>query len=433
MIALPESVTRADIHALVATLSENDLRAWWFDWTSWARAEQSPPAGEWRTWLLLGGRGSGKTRPCAEQVRLWARDPQAVIALIGPTSADVRQVMIEGESGIRGDGTTHKGVCPPEERPDWQPSIRKLSFPSGAVAFTYSAEKPERLRGPQHSKCWCDEIAAYPDPRALWDVLLPGMRLGRNPQRIVSTTPKPSKFLRDLIADPGTRVSRMKTWDNRANLPGAYIDELQRIYGGTRIGRQELEGALLDEAEGALWHRRQLDELRVREHPELRRIIVAIDPSSGKAESDEIGIVAAGLGIDGEGYVLRDASCKLPPSEWAHRAISVFDDLDADKIIAEINFGGTLVEEVLRTVRRNIPYETITASRGKTARAEPVAALYEQGRVHHAGSFPALEDQMVNWVPGQLTKSPDRADALVWALSNLMLKPVKMGRAMYIG
>jgi phage terminase large subunit-like protein len=427
MIALPHGITPQQAYAAGLALTDAEARIMRWDWATWARPQQMPPAGDdWRTWLLLGGRGSGKTRPCAEAVRDWARDPNAVIALIGPTSADVRQVMIEGESGIL-------NVCPPDERPRWQPSVRRLSFPSGAVAFTYSAEEPERLRGPQHQFCWADEIAAYPDPKAVWDLLLPGLRLGRNPRRIVSTTPKPLKFLHDLIADPGTRVSRQRTWDNRANLPDAYIAELQRIYGGTRIGRQELEGELLDEAEGALWHRRQIDELRVREHPELRRIVVAIDPSSGKADSDEIGIVAAGLGIDGEGYVLRDASCRVPPSEWAHRAISVFDSLEADKIIAEINFGGTLVEEVLRTVRRNIPYETITASRGKTARAEPVAALYEQRRVHHCGSFPALEDQMVNWVPGQLTKSPDRADALVWALTWLLLKPRSQGRALWVG
>lgn len=426
MIALPDNATVDDVRALAYSLSETEATALWYDWSAWARPEQMIPDGDWRTWLILGGRGSGKTRPCAETVRLIATDPRAVIALIGPTAADVRQVMIEGESGIL-------NVCPSWERPHWQPSIRRLSFPSGATAFTYSAEEPERLRGPQHHFAWLDEIAAYPDPRAVWDLLLPGLRLGNDPRRIVSTTPKPIKFMHDLIADPATTISRMKTWDNRANLPGAYIDELQRIYGGTRIGRQELEGELLDEAEGALWHRSRLDDLRVKQAPEMSRIVVAIDPSSGKENSDEIGIVAAGLGVDGQGYVLRDASCRLPPSEWAHRAISLYDALDADRIIAEVNFGGTLVEEVLRTVRRNIPYETITASRGKTARAEPIAALYEQGRVHHAGAFPQLEDQMVNWVPGELKSSPDRADALVWALTWLMLKPRAQGRAIWVG
>lgn len=426
MIALPENFTPAEADALIASLSEGDLRAWCFDWLSWARPEQIPPAGDWRTWLLLGGRGSGKTRPCAEQVREWARDPNAVIALIGPTAADVRQVMIEGESGIL-------NVCPPEERPRWQPSIRKLSFPSGAAAFTYSAEEPERLRGPQSSHVWCDEIAAYADPKALWDLLLPGLRLGRNPRRIVSTTPKPLKFLRDLIADPGTVVSRMKTWDNRANLPGAYIDELKRIYGGTRIGRQELEGELLDEAEGALWRRAQIDELRVRQAPELTRIVIAIDPATTSGDNaDETGIVAAGLGVDGDGYVLADASCRMEPNGWATRAISLYDKLEADKIVAEANNGGDMIEATIRTVRRSVPYEKVHASRGKTARAEPVAALYEQGRVHHAGGFPQLEDEMVNFVPGALAKSPNRADALVWALTWLMCKPKLQGRAFFV-
>jgi phage terminase large subunit-like protein len=280
----------------------------------------------------------------------------------------------------------------------------------------------------------CDEIAAYPDPKAVWDLLLPGLRLGRNPRRIVSTTPKPLKFLHDLIADPGTRVSRQRTWDNRANLPDAYIAELQRIYGGTRIGRQELEGELLDEAEGALWRRARLDDLRVRTAPELVRVVVAIDPAVTSGEnSDESGIVAAGMDAVGDGYVLADKSCRLPPDQWASRAISLFDALSGDRIIAETNNGGDLVESVLRTIRRSISYEKITASRGKVVRAEPVAALYEQGRVHHVGAFPELEDEMVNFVPGQLAKSPNRADALVWALSWLLLRPRSQGRALWVG
>lgn len=426
MIALPEDFTAEDCREFAYSLPEEEALAWWYDWPSWARPEQMMPDGEWRTWLLLGGRGSGKTRPACEAVRELARDPHAVIALVGPTSADVRQVMIEGESGIL-------NVCPAEERPRWQPSVRRLSFPSGAVAFTYSAEEPERLRGPQHSAAYLDELAAYSDPKALWDLLLPGLRLGRNPRRIVSTTPKPVKFLHDLIADPGTRVSRMKTWDNRANLPDAYIDELQRIYGGTRIGRQELEGELLDEAEGALWRRARIEDLRVRKAPEMTRIVIAIDPAvTSGPDSDETGIIAAGLGIDGEGYVLADKSCRLPPDQWASRAISLYDAVEADKIIAEANNGGDLISSVLMTVRRNIPFEKINASRGKVVRAEPVAALYEQGRVHHCGGFPELEDEMVNFVLGGLTKSPNRADALVWALTWLMMKPAKTGRALWV-
>lgn len=427
MIALPEDITIEEARAVAMSLTPDEAEALDWDWGAWARPEQTMPDGDWRTWLLLGGRGSGKTRPCAEAVREVARDPKAVIALIAPTAADVRQVMIEGESGIL-------NVCPAEERPHWQPSIRRLQFPSGAVAFTYSADAMERLRGPQHSFAWLDEIAAFDDPKAIWDLLLPGMRLGNDPRRIVSTTPKPLKFLHDLIADPYTVTSRMKTWDNRANLPDTYISELQRIYGGTRIGRQELEGELLDEAEGALWRRATLDALRVREAPELARIVIAIDPSTTSGEnSDECGIIGAGLGTDGHGYVLADRSCRLPPDQWASRAVSLYDQLEADKIIAETNNGGDLVESVLRTVRRNIAYEKITASRGKVVRAEPIAALYEQARVHHVGGLNSLEDEMVNFVPGALTCSPNRADALVWALSWLMLKNPMQGRALWVG
>ena len=427
MIALPDGITVEEVRAVALSMSEDEARALWYDWGAWARPEQSMPEGDWRTWLLLGGRGSGKTRPCAEAVREVARDPRAVIALVAPTAADVRQVMIEGESGIL-------SVCPADERPTWQPSVRKLQFPSGASAYTYSADACERLRGPQHSFAWIDEVAAFDDPKALWDLLLPGMRLGHNPRRIVSTTPKPLKFLHDLIGDPFTVTSRMKTWDNRANLPEAYISELQRIYGGTRLGAQELEGELLSELEGSLWKRSRIDELRVSKPPELQRVVVAIDPSVSSGDSaDECGIVACGLGTDGHGYVLADKSGKFPPDEWAHRAVSLFDHLEADRIVVEVNQGGDLITSVLRTIRRNIPIESVHATRGKTVRAEPVAALTEQGKLHHAGFFPQLEDEMAAWVVGALNKSPNRADAMIWGFHYLMLKPKLQGRAIWVG
>jgi phage terminase large subunit-like protein len=329
------------------------------------------------------GRGWGKTRTAVEAVReVVNRDPRARIALVGPTAADCRDVMLEGESGLL-------SVFPPGERPVYWPSKRRVDFANGAMATLYSADTPERLRGPQHSFAVCDELAVYPDVDELWQNLKLGLRLGPDPRIIVTTTPKPSRFLRALLADAGTIVTSGSTWANRANLPASALADFERIYGGTRIGRQELEGELLEEAEGALWSRAQIEALRVREHPELVRIVVAIDPSVTATEtSDECGIVACGLGADGHGYVLQDLSGRFPPDQWAHRAVSCFDSLEADRVIAESNNGGDLVMMVLRTVRQNLPFEKVTASRGKVARAEPVAALTEQGRIHFVGAFP---------------------------------------------
>lgn len=270
----------------------------------------------------------------------------------------------------------------------------------------------------------CDEAAVYPEPQLLWDNLTFGLRLGASPRTIVTTTPKPTAFLRWLVADSGTILSRGSTYANAANLPANVLARFKAVYGGTAIGRQELEGQLLDEATGALWKRAEIEAGRVRHHPDLVRIVVAIDPSTtSTATSDECGIIAAGLGVDGHGYVLKDGSCRLPPAQWAHRAVSIFDAVGADRIIAEVNNGGDLVESVIRTERKAIPYKKVTASRGKVTRAEPVAALYEQRRIHHVGGFTELEDEQCNFVPGELAKSPNRADALVWAFTELMLKP----------
>jgi len=756
MIAFDPETTTEQLHAAIGAMDDHEVEQVLYDWSVFARPGQVWPAGEWRTWLIIGGRGSGKTRPGAEAVRQVAEDPNAVIALIGPTAADVRQVMIEGESGLL-------NITPPDERPVYKPSIRELRWPSGALGYTYSAEEPERLRGPQHSFAWClvgdtrvrmadgserelrdirvgefvqtragarcvighartrvnsevwevrcadgrgiigtsdhpvwvesrgfipiaqlragmnlcvnsassgtgmsgiatatdtthgksdcigrsgkrrmggfqavststmsmatrqtiasriwsschtasiavstfmrkfhrrrtragsghrslrwhgdgrrifganfgalsaarpfgagrftrrntvprsvsrwrdpvslsariayardvalriardgafssivqrsatrersriahpsvrsdvsyarsvalnlpalaatrdsaivnalslstarivsvgklaatadvydiaiqgdreffangilvhncDEIATYPDLKGLWDLMIPGLRLGMDPRRICTTTPKSLPFLKELMNRPDSVVSRMCTRDNRANLPPSLLEELERIYAGTRIGRQELEGELLEEAEGALWRRAQIDKLRVAAAPALTRVVVALDPSvTNGPESDECGIVAAGLGVDGDGYVLVDRSRKAPPDKWAECGVCTFDELEADKIVAEVNNGGDLVELTLRTVRRSIPYEKLHASRGKITRAEPVAALYEQGKVHHVGgAFAALEDEMCNYVAG-VTKSPNRMDALVWAITFLMLKPARVGRAL---
>lgn len=427
MISIPAGITADEVRATAASLTEAEAEALIYDWELWARPEQLAPAGDWRNWLILAGRGWGKTRTGAEEVRAIAdRDPEARIALIGPTAADVRDVMIEGESGIL-------NLYPPADRPHYQSSKRRLTFRNGAQAFSYSAEEPERLRGPQHSAAYCDEIAVYPAVTELWNNLKFGLRLGSDPRVIVTTTPKPLRFLAELIADAGTVLTRGRTYDNRANLPPATLAEFERVYGGTRIGRQELDGELLEEAEGALWSRALIERNRVRVAPELVRVVVAIDPSvTAGPDSDECGIIVAGLGADGHGYILSDRSARVDANAWANRAVSAFDAHEADRIVAEVNNGGDLVEKVIRTVCANIPFEAVRASRGKVARAEPVAALYEQGKIHHVGAFRELEEEQVNFVPGALNKSPNRVDAMVWAMSYLMLKPRREGRVLSI-
>jgi predicted phage terminase large subunit-like protein len=423
---LPSNVTGEDVRAALGAMSAAELRALAFDWSIWARPEQLMPAGDWRTWLIMAGRGFGKTRTGAEAVRqlVYGLPAGGRIALIAPTSADCRDVIVEGESGMM-------HVFPPDQRPIYEPSKRRVTFRNGVLGFLYSAEEPERLRGPQHHHAYCDEIAVYPDPKALFDNLRFGLRLGANPRILATTTPRAGhKFLVELLADPMTRVSRGSTYANRANLPAAVLADFERIYGGTRIGRQELEGELLAEAEGALWRGAQIEALRVRVAPDLVRVVVGVDPSvTSGPNSDEVGIVVAGLGADGHGYVLQDLSGRMSPDDWAQRVVAGFDRHDADKIIAEANNGGDLIASVMRTVRVNIPFEKVHASRGKITRAEPVAALYEQGKVHHVGGFAALETEMTTYVAGE-SASPNRMDALVWALSFLMLKPAKQGRSL---
>ncbi|HET9412876.1 MAG TPA: terminase family protein [Pseudolabrys sp.] len=422
MLALDPTLTAADVRAAALEMSEAEAQALLYDWRMWARPEQVMPEGNWRTWLIKAGRGFGKTRSGAEAVReIVTADPNARVALVAPTAADARDVMIEGESGLL-------NVFPPGERPEYFPSKRRLQFTNGALGFVYSAERADRLRGPQHSGAWLDEIAVYDDIDALWSNLVFGLRLGADPRIIATTTPRPMKFLRDLIADRGTVVTSGSTFANRANLPASSLAEFERIYGGTRIGRQELEGELLEEAEGALWSRARIEELRVKSAPELVRIVIPIDPSTTSGpESDECGIVPVGLGVDGHGYVLADRSGRMSPDDWISRAVATYDQLDGDRIICEANNGGDLIESLLRTQRRNISYERVHAARGKLTRAEPVAALFEQGKVHMVGAFPALEDELTNYVAG-MSQSPNRLDSMVWGLSYLMLKPKLTGK-----
>jgi phage terminase large subunit-like protein len=395
------------------------------DWRFWGRPSQQEPAGDWVTWLILAGRGFGKTRTGAEMVRAWAsggtplgRGRYGRIALVAETAADARDVMVEGESGIL-------AVHPLDFRPLYEPSKRRLTWPNGAVATLYNAVEPDQLRGPQHDAAWCDELAKWRYVQETWDQLQFGLRLGDNPRQVITTTPRPLAVLRQIMSDPRTVTTRGSTYDNRSNLAAAFFDSVITRYEGTRLGRQELAAEILDDMPGALWRRARIDELRKGEDdvPTLRRVIVAIDPAASTGEgAGETGIIGTGLGDDRQGYVLEDASCSEGPDGWARRAVALFDRLDADAIVAEVNQGGDMVESVIRSVRPTVPVIKVRATRGKAVRAEPISALYEQGRVHHVGSLPALEDQMCQFDPvtglaGGV--SPDRVDALVWGLTEL--------------
>ena len=415
LAGLPEAQRLAVLDGF--TSAEMEALEW--DWPSWARPNQLAPAGMWQTWMLLAGRGFGKTRTGAEWVRgIKATCPR--IALVGPTAADVRDVIVEGESGIL-------AISPPWDRPTYEPSKRRLVWANGAQAALYSAEEPERLRGPQHHAGWCDELAAWRYPEA-WDMLMFGMRLGDDPRVVVTTTPKPVKLVRDLLRDPTTVVTRGSTYDNRANLAAKFFARTVAKYEGTRLGRQELNAEMLDDVPGALWKREDLDvPYRRKAAPEsMRRIVVAVDPATTSGEdSDETGIVVAGLGQDGEGYVLADLTCRETPNGWAKVATDAYRHYRADRIVAETNQGGEMVENTIRTVAPNVAYGRIHAKRGKVLRAEPVAALYEQHKVHHVGSLAALEDQMCGFTAdfdaAKAGYSPDRVDALVYALTELMI------------
>ena len=342
------------------------------------------------------------------------------IALVGSTASDVRDVLVEGESGIL-------ATAPPWNRPIWEASKTRLTWPNGAQAFTYSAEEPDRLRGKQHDAAACDELAAwrYPDT---WDQLMFGLRLGADPRCVVATTPRPTPIIRGLVAraaDPiDVRITRGSTLENRANLAPAFIHQIIQRYEGTRMGRQEIHGDVLDDNPGALWQRSRVDELRVVRHPDLTRVVVAVDPAvSNSATSDETGIVVVGLGVDRHLYVLADCSLKATPAAWATAAVTAFHKYRADRIIAEVNQGGAMVESTIRAVDARIPYRAVHASRGKVLRAEPIAALYERGLVHHVGTFPKLEDQMAEWDPASSGGSPDRVDALVYACTEFLSAP----------
>lgn len=409
-------LTPEQLDVVLAGLSDDEKSQMLWDWTVWARPKQLPPDGAWRVWLILAGRGFGKTRTGAEFIRREVNAGKANhIALVGATAADVRDTMIEGESGLL-------RVFPPDQRPHYEPSKRRVTFHNGASASAYSADEPDRLRGPNHDLAWADELAAWRYSDA-WDQLMLGLRIGEHPRCVVTTTPRPVEVIRRLMTtkDGTVHVTRGSTYENQKNLASAFIDEMRRRYEGTTLGRQELHAEILDDLEGALWQRTMFDQGRVHQHPALRRVVVAVDPATtSRTNSNETGIVVAGIGPDGKGYVLDDKTIRGTPDEWGRAAVSAYHTYQADRIVAEANQGGDMVRHTLMTVDRNAPIKLVHASRGKRTRAEPVAALYEQGKVHHVGYLSALEDQMCNWVP-DLSDSPDRLDALVWALTELMI------------
>ncbi|WP_370874485.1 DNA-packaging protein [Amorphus orientalis] len=396
------------------------------EWLFQARDEQLPPDGDWTVWLILGGRGAGKTRAGAEWVKGMAlgRDgfapaPVGRIALVGENLIDARAVMVEGVSGIL-------AVHAADERPAWQPSRRRLEWKNGAIAELYSADDPESLRGPQFGAAWADELAKWRQAEAAWDMLQFALRLGERPRQAVTTTPRAIPLLKRLIAAPGTAVARMPTRDNAANLAPGFLEAVVGRYRGTRLGRQELDGEILTDREDALWSRDAVERARVDAAPELTRIVVAVDPPASGGRASVCGIVAAGLGTDGLGYVVADDTVTAAaPDVWAARAVATWRRLEADALVAEINQGGDMVAAVIRQVDAGVPVRAVRASRGKWLRAEPVATLYAQGRVRHAGVFPELEDELCAFGPdGQANgRSPDRLDALVWALTDLMLAP----------
>jgi predicted phage terminase large subunit-like protein len=386
-------------------------------WSSLARPSQLPPPGGWTIWLILAGRGFGKTRAAAEWVRSNVESGNAKsVAIIGSTAADVRDTCVEGSSGIL-------SICPDWNRPIYEPSKRRLTWPNGAWATMYSGEEPDRLRGPNHDLAWCDELASWSNQHQTWDNLMMTLRAGTHPRCIITTTPKPSKLLKSLIERRGQDVviTGGSTYENRSNLARSFFASIINRYEGTRLGRQELDAEYLEDLEGALWSRSLIEELRVQrgQVPELKRIVVAIDPAVSCGEdSDETGIVVCGLGADNHGYVLEDASGKYLPPEWARRAIALYNKYGAERIVAEQNQGGVMVEMTLRAVEPNVSYRGVHAARGKLVRAEPIAALFEQRRCHIVGAWPVLEDQMCSYAGGG--DSPDHLDAMVFALTELM-------------
>lgn len=421
------ALSREEQDEILKGLDAKELQALQYDWNFWGRPEQLEPEelrGNKKVWLILAGRGFGKTRTGAEWVRhkietgQWGR-----VACVAPTASDIRDVMVEGESGLL-------SVAHPDFQPEWQPSKNKLTYPNGAVVLCYPATEPDRLRGPQFHGAWCDELAAWEhleDPFNAWTQLQMTLRLGKAPKICATTTPRPIRLIRMLVEDPLTVVTKGSTYDNAANLAPDFIHAIETQYGNTRVGRQEIYADILDDAPGALWSRDIIERQRWKpdmgRRPHLVRIVMGIDPAiSNSEDSDETGIVIVGRDANDQGHVLADVSIAGSPDEWGQAAVRAYRDFSVDRIVGEVNQGGDMVEHVIKTIDNNLPFKAVRATRGKLKRAEPVSALYEQGRVWHHGQFPLLEDQMSRFTPdGEFDASPDRADALIWALTDCML------------
>ena len=410
----------ADQAAFLAQLTDDQAQALLYDWEGFhARPNQIEPPGEWYIWLLLAGRGFGKTRTGGEWIKKREASGARHIALVAETAADARDVMVEGESGLL-------RLYPKADRPLYEPSKRRVTWPSGAIATLFNATEPDQLRGPQFDTAWTDEIAKWRYARETWDMLQFGMRLGHDPRVVVTTTPRSIELVKAIVAglEGKAHVTRGRTFDNAANLAAPFLERVKQKYEGTRLGRQELNAEILGDLPGALWSQVGLDTYRVREVPKLGRIVVAVDPAvTNTEESDEHGIIVAGITHDADqrGVVLDDQSMPGTPDQWARNAVQAYNYWQADAIVVEVNQGGDMVAHTIRTIDPNVRIKEVRASRGKHVRAEPVAALYEQGRIAHVGSFSALENQMTQMTQAgfQGAGSPDRVDALVWAFTDL--------------
>lgn len=423
---MPQLSTKKLRELFLEEFNNEDLKHLKRDWPIWARLKQRPPLCDWRTWLMLGGRGAGKTRTGAEWLKGVAlADPHypgssgGRVALVGTSYDDMRDVMVEGESGLL-------AIHSKSERPQWISSRKELIWPNGTVGKLFASSNFEGLRGNQFGAAWCDEICKWTDIEQTWDMLQFCLRLGSYPRQVVTTTPKPLKLLKKLLKDPTTVTVRSTTSENASNLAGGFLEYVEGIYANTRLGRQELDGEIIESNEYALWKREHIEQSRVVEPEPLNRIVIAVDPPAGSTSSSaSCGIIAAGLAGNGKAYVIADRTVqKATPDRWAAEAVALYHKLEADLIVAEVNQGGDMVKTVILTVDPKVPVRQVHASRGKWTRAEPVALLYERGMVKHAGRYPELEDQMCAMTPDGKAEgvSPDRVDALVWAITELLLK-----------